>query len=44
VLGHLAAAQPALRHASYAVAAVVVGGSLVAGVVGWLRRRRLARQ
>ena len=44
VLGHLAASQPGLRHASYVVAGVVVGGSLVAGVVGWVRRRRLARQ
>ena len=44
VLGHVAAAQPALRHASYAVAAVVVVGSLVAGVVGWVRRRRFTRQ
>ena len=44
VLGHLAASEPALRHASYVVAALFVGGSLVAGVVGWVRRRRLARQ
>jgi membrane-associated protein len=44
VLGHLAASQPVLRHASYVVAGVFVVGSLVAGVVGWVRRRRLARQ
>lgn len=44
VLGNLAASEPRLRHASYAVAAVAVGGSLVAGVVGWVRRRRLPRQ
>ena len=31
VLGHLAASQPALRHASYAVAALFVVGSLVGG-------------
>ena len=44
VLGHLAASQPALRHASYAVAAFFVAGSLIAGVVGWLRRREASRQ
>jgi membrane-associated protein len=44
VLGNLAASEPGLRHASYAVAAVFVVGSLVAGVVGWVRRRRSARQ
>jgi membrane-associated protein len=44
VLGHAAATTPGLEHASYAVAAVFVGGSLVAGVVGWVRRRRTARQ
>jgi membrane-associated protein len=44
VLGHLAASQPGLRHASYAVGGLVVVGSLVVGVVGWVRRRRLARQ
>lgn len=44
VLGHLAASQPALRHASYAVAGLFIAASLVAGVVGWMRRRRAARQ
>ncbi len=44
VLGHLAASQPALRHASYAVAGFFVVGSLVAGVVGWVRRREASRQ
>jgi membrane-associated protein len=44
VLGHLAARAPALRDVSYAVAAFFVLGSVVAGVVGWLRRRRAARQ
>jgi membrane-associated protein len=44
VLGHVAASEPALRHASYVVAGVFVGGSLVAGVVGRVRRRRLTRQ
>jgi membrane-associated protein len=44
VLGHAAATTPGLEHASYVVAAVFVGGSLVAGVVGWVRRRRTARQ
>lgn len=40
VLGHLAATDPWLRTASYAVAATFVGASLLAGVAGWLRRRR----
>lgn len=44
VLGHLAASEPALRHASFVVAGLFVGGSFVAGVVGWVRRRRHARQ
>jgi membrane-associated protein len=44
VLGHLAAGTPALRHISYAVAALFVVGSLVAGVVGWLRVRAARRQ
>jgi membrane-associated protein len=44
VLGHLAASQPELRHVSYVVAALVVGSSLVVGVVGWVRRQRLTRQ
>jgi membrane-associated protein len=44
VLGHLAASEPALKHASYAVAGVFIVGSLVAGVVGWLRRREASRQ
>lgn len=39
VLGHLAASNDGLRTVSYAVAAAFVSGSLVAGVVGWLRRR-----
>jgi membrane-associated protein len=44
VLGHLAAGTPALRHLSYAVAALFVVGSLVAGVVGWFRVRAARRQ
>ena len=44
VLGHLAADTPALRHISYTVAALFVVGSLVAGVVGWLRARAARRQ
>jgi membrane-associated protein len=44
VLGHAAYATPSLRYASYAVAGVFVAGSVVAGVVGWVRRRRAARQ
>ena len=44
VLGHYAASQPALKHASYAVAGVFIVGSLVVGVVGWLRRREASRQ
>ncbi len=44
VLGNLAASQPALRHASYAVAGVFVAGSLVLGVAGWVRRRRAPGQ
>jgi membrane-associated protein len=44
VLGHLAASQSALRHSSYVVAGLFVLGSFVAGVVGWVRRRRAGRQ
>lgn len=44
VLGHLAAGTPTLRHVSYAVAGLFVVGSLVAGVVGWLRVRAARRQ
>lgn len=44
VLGHVAASQPALRHASYAVAGLFIAASSVAGVIGWVRRRRAARQ
>lgn len=40
VLGHLAASDPWVKGLSYAAAAVFVGGSLVAGVVSWVRRRR----
>ena len=40
VLGHIAASQPSVKYASYAVAAFFVGGSLAVGVVGWVRRRR----
>jgi membrane-associated protein len=39
VLGHLAASDPWLRHASYAVAGFFVAVSVVVGVVGHLRRR-----
>jgi membrane-associated protein len=44
VLGHLSAHAPVLRHASYVIAVLVVAGSAVAGVVGWMRRRNAARQ
>jgi membrane-associated protein len=44
VLGHLAAAEPWLRTASYTVAATFIAGSLVLGVVGWVRRRSTSRQ
>jgi membrane-associated protein len=44
VLGHLAASEPALKHASYAIAGCFIAGSLVVGVVGWLRRREASRQ
>lgn len=40
VLGHLAASDPRLRNASYAVAALFVGASLVIAVIGLARRRR----
>ena len=40
VLGHLAASDPWLRTVSYAVAALFVGTSVLAGVLGWVRRRR----
>jgi membrane-associated protein len=40
VLGHLSAANSALRGASYAVAACFVVGSFVLAGVGWWRRRR----
>jgi len=40
VLGHLAAADRWVRHTSYAVAALFVVGSIVAGVVGYVRSRR----
>jgi membrane-associated protein len=44
VLGHLAASEPALKHASYAIAGAFIAASLVVGVVGWLRRREASRQ
>ena len=44
VLGYLAASTPVLKQVSFAVAAVFVLGSLVLGVVGWVRRRGAARQ
>jgi membrane protein DedA with SNARE-associated domain len=44
VLGHLAASEPVLRHASYVVAGLFVALPTVAGVVGRVRRRRLGRQ
>lgn len=40
VLGHLAAGQPAVRYTAYAVAGFFVVGSLLAGVIGWVRQRR----
>lgn len=40
VLGYYSASVPALRHTSYAVAALFVLGALLAGAVGWARRRR----
>lgn len=40
VLGHVAASDPWVKGVSYAVAGVFVTGSLLAGVVGWLRSRR----
>lgn len=39
VLGHLAASDPRLRNASYAVAALFVGASLVLAGIGLARRR-----
>jgi membrane protein DedA with SNARE-associated domain len=42
VLGHVAASDPWVRGLSYAVAGVFVAGSVVVGVVGWVRRRRTA--
>jgi membrane-associated protein len=39
LLGFAAASNPALRHASYAVAGLFVLGSLVLAVLGWARRR-----
>jgi membrane-associated protein len=39
VLGHLSAANSALRTTSYAVAAVFVVGSLVLATLAWWRRR-----
>ncbi len=39
LLGYAAAADPAVRRASYTVAAVAVVGSFVVGAVGWQRRR-----
>ena len=42
VLGHLAASNPWLRAVSYAVAGLFVAGSVLAGVAGWVRRRRAA--
>ncbi len=44
VIGHLAAATPALRFAAYAVAGTFVAASAVAGVVGRLRNRRAGTQ
>jgi membrane-associated protein len=44
VLGHLAASTPALEKVSYAVAGLFVAGSVVVGVVGWLRGRSDRRQ
>jgi membrane-associated protein len=44
VLGYYAASTPALRHTSYAIGALFVVGSLVVGVVGWLRGRRSGRR
>lgn len=40
LLGYWSASVPALRNASYAVAALFVAGALLAGAVGWARRRR----
>ena len=44
VIGHLAAATPALRFTAYAVAGAFVVGSGMAGVVGRLRSRRAGTQ
>jgi membrane-associated protein len=43
VLGHFSARNDTLRLASYAVAGVFVGGSVVVGVAAHLRRRRSTR-
>ena len=40
VLGHVAASEPWVKSASYAVAGVFITGSLVVGVVGYVRARR----
>jgi membrane-associated protein len=44
VLGHLAASDPWVRGVSYAIAGTFVAASVVAGVVGWVRRRRTANR
>jgi membrane-associated protein len=42
VLGHYAASEPWLKTASYAVAGAFIVGTLVVGVVGYVRSRRAA--
>lgn len=44
VLGNLAASDPWVRHASYAVAGFFVAGSIVASVIGYVRGRRASAE
>jgi len=43
VIGYLAASNPQVRPASYAVAGVVIAASIIAGVRAWVLERRARR-